>query len=740
MRKKSGMWILLVSLLLLLMASCNSSVKTDMSFTETFFGERSIACTLDGSLGQDKIVSIEEIIKENCPPELTYAVADTQGKRVATFTLAFASEAEYRKKVEALIGRAPQIALRRTNTVFCQGVSYREDFTSQDLLLWFDKAAMQKNLVQEGQSIWTLEKPVLTFDGKRHTSATDNMEVVDMVSHPVDKIVVETVLKADGRFQRSMGIHIPKKTVDALGDALTAYLATLSDEKPVTTATGIQFSVSVTAATPEELLEKTVAVLDADNSTLSYEKDSDASTRFIDQNVWNESLDFSAFLSQDGKDYVNYAFSVEESEAFVNAKILRSGEWVSAPDFEPAKGFVQQGETDAVNVQFVVRHQQLAVTGVFIETNRVAGGSWSRDIIVRFDKDKASNGPEKLKSYIEERGVGSVETHTDKENNPITNIHLDGALPQLSQQMKTLFGEGNSLEGADDRLFFLPQHSAKWTENIDMSSFLGDIGYDDRVEYTLDGKSSSADVQIKTLTDADGDQAEKKGRQYVESISFPAGEPVQLTVSVAVINPMGLVMVGMLALVLILILVCLFIRISSRYAKPDKAQKKLPAFAGKETTEISTVQQANAPYTAVPLFANVDPNAATKTILLEGDVPQEEIKMKKKRGKRDQYANAKGILAGTAIEPKKKSQSTKQYLKEEKREAAERVTATALTPATNCMHCGEPLRLDAKFCIRCGKSTQTVTSAEAEQICPVCHHAVDPKYSFCNTCGTRIRP
>ncbi len=734
MRKKHVIWISLASLLFLLfMTSCTSSVDTDLSFTDSFEGKRVITCTLDKSLGEDKLRTIEALIADNCPPELGYTLSDAQGMRSAVFTLAFTSEEVYAQKTAAILGRTPDIALRRMDTIFCKGVSYREDFTSGDLLAWLQRAVEQQGIVQAGQSIWTLSKPTLTFGGMQYTSKTDKLEVADVTEHPVGEIEVLTTIRADGSFFRQIIVVFPQKTADALGQSLDDYMERLSFDMDSTLISGgeKEYMMRIEASNSDQLLAETRTALDSDKSTLAYEKDVDNSTSFVDQSVWAEQLDFSAFLTGSGKVPVTYKLSAEQPSTLVSAKILQGEEYVDAPGFEPI-GFTQQGETDLVDVRLVVRRQALLVHGVSIETNR--NGVWGRSVIVQFEQGSGEQEAGQLKEYVEGLGIETVTVRTDKENYPLTEIQLKGGtLSDLEEGMKTLFGEGCSLQGSENRLFISPVHTAQWTEVIDTKEFLGEIGYTGPVYYFLDAKGQVA-VRIDQTTETEGSEENAQEEKEVTK-SFLPGEAVKISVNVSAVNPVGLVIIGVLALALIVLLIQTFIRTSRKYL--EKKSEKPGGGEGK----VPSPEEEPAP---VYNFVDVDPDAVTKTIQLEEaeSAEQWQAEKVKKKQRYDPYAQAREVLSGTHYGPPEKSRPVRQEAKAQepaRDEPSERHERTAL-----CEHCGKQLRQKARFCTHCGKAvTQEETPAPSPagtQECSVCGHRVLSQYAFCNKCGHKTKP
>ena len=758
MKKRVIVVLLSAVLMSLLLSGCVSTVRTTLEISGDFSGQRTMVCTLDGGVGDSQMDTVEGLIVKHCPSALSYKMEKTGGKNTAAFTLDFSSREDYEKKLEVLLGRAPAVNLRRSDTIFCRGFAYSEDFTSKELLAWFDKAAVEAGIIQEGQALWSLEKPSLTLDGKTYVSRSDTLEAAETVSHPVEKIVVNTTLKSSGLFERTITVTIPKGTVDALGGSLDGYLKSLNPEGTLTeTKSGKQFVIRIPETTAAELGSKTAVALDSGNGTLQYEPDGSSSTRFVEEMILTESLDFSAFLNEAGKVTVSYVFSSEAPYDFVSAKTKSAGEWTEAAGFDPNLGYSQQGETGGLEVQLTFR-KQFSLTDIFIQTSKGRNQKYERILTFVFDPAKGLNGPQLLQSYLQEKEIRKTELSANEEGRHIVTAIFDGGSGEISAAMNRLFGEGNNITYALRGGFFAFVRSAEWTETLDMREFLKSAGYTGSVKYTL--SSDFSDGNRAEATVGAGEPVWEMVRGEYNT-AFHADTTIRLSFTESKTNVILLVIVAVLSLLALLSLLNLIAKLIQKagekepgsYPKADR-----PPFPTEEEPYFDPLEPViHAEYTAV------DTEAETATIEIGKKKPEEENaegERPVRRKKKNQYANAKEILTENGgFGSSRDGQSVKKHIKQEKKRSAQsdaeipaevspepsseppkkadpkRAEPPAAAERT-CESCGSPLRKDAAFCTRCGGKTEMRGSDV--KTCPVCGSTAEGDFSFCNKCGNKL--
>ena len=753
--KKRVIFVLLSAfLMILLLTGCVSTVRTTLEISGDFSGQRTMVCTLDGSAGDAQLDAVKRLIAEHCPSVLSYKTEKDGGKNIAVFTLAFSTREDYVQKLEVLLGRAPDVNLQRSDAIFCRGFSYREDFTSKELLGWFDKAAVEAGMIQEGQTLWSLEKPSLTLDGKTYTSRSDTLDITEMASHPVDKIVVNTTLKSSGLFERTITISIPKRTADALGASLDSYLKTLNPEGTLTdTGGGKQFVLRIPEATAEELGRKTVAALDSESCAVQYGSDESASTRFLEESVLTETLDFSAFLNEAGKVNISYVFSSEAPYDFVGAKTKNAGEWTEEPGFDPNLGYSRQEEAGSLEVQLAFR-KQFSLTDIMVYTSKGAGNQYERTITFVFDPAKGLNGPQLLQAYLQEKEIRKTELSTNGDGDHTVTAVFGGGIGELSATMNRLFGEGNGLTEAPGDSFFAFVRSVEWGETLDLREFLRSAGYTGTVSYIL--SSDFSDISQAKLFTGDSDEPVEERVKGEYNISFDADTAIRLFFSGSKTNVALLVIVAVLSLLLLLSVLNLIAKLTKKAVK--KRPDSLPVddrifFPPEEVEAFDPPEPQWEPEDEPTEYSAVDTEADTATIELWNKKPEPENAEKERpmrRKKKDQYANAKEILteSGRFASPRQ-GESVKKHIKEEKKRSAQfranlpdeapkkPAEATAAATGTPCESCGRPLRKDAVFCTHCGEKTGT--QVPEGKTCPVCGSKTEGDFSFCNKCGNKMK-
>ena len=191
MKNKWGSVIRKLGLFLLcfLMAACSIDMDTQLDLKDDQSGQRIITISVDKDAiedyGTDELEKIEQVIADYKPDSLEYKKdTDDDGNVQYVFTLAFSSLDDYRSKVAELIGREPVIELSEPDTVFSKGVSFKEDFSSNDLTLWF-REGLEKEGIENDITGNFVEETTMIYKGEEYDSGSYiNVNDVEVNPYP----------------------------------------------------------------------------------------------------------------------------------------------------------------------------------------------------------------------------------------------------------------------------------------------------------------------------------------------------------------------------------------------------------------------------------------------------------------------------------------------------------------------------------------------------------------------------
>lgn len=195
--------------------------------------QESMSCTFSSSdfsrffQGSEK--DLDQVIKDSCPSQLEYKKSTKDGQKIYTFVLTFSSLKDYKQKTEAILNFAPEITYQYGDSPFVQGLIYKENFSSKDLMAWLYTALYEKKYVdkQSVDDLWNLKKTTISFMGKTYETE-DKISINEMRYAELSSIKINTDIDKNGQLSRKIAFYIPKETLDQNSGKIQSYFA---DEK-----------------------------------------------------------------------------------------------------------------------------------------------------------------------------------------------------------------------------------------------------------------------------------------------------------------------------------------------------------------------------------------------------------------------------------------------------------------------------------------------------------------------------
>lgn len=310
MKKKVFLFGMLLSLLLL--SGCGVNLSSKVKLNKDFSGTRTMSCTFSSRDFQTYFNGSKEdlnkLIKDSCPDALTYTSSSDGGNETYTFYLRFSSLDDYKKKVSDLLNFSPKITYEYGDSPFVNGLIYKENFSSKDLMTWLYTALYEEKYIDKDSSsdLWDLKTTQISFLGKTYETK-DKINIDEMTYVPLSSIDIDTTTKNSGKLARTIKFNIPQKTLDQNSGKIRSYFAG-NDITWENTSDGKTLCVSFDANNFSDLAQKTRAVLHSKNSFGTYHSTCSKGNPFKLKINYKESLDVSNFLSQKGSIPVTYTF------------------------------------------------------------------------------------------------------------------------------------------------------------------------------------------------------------------------------------------------------------------------------------------------------------------------------------------------------------------------------------------------------------------------------------------------
>ncbi|MEE0928820.1 MAG: hypothetical protein UIG59_06480 [Acutalibacteraceae bacterium] len=310
-------------LMVFVMAGCGATVSTDMTVDKDFNGSRVITLEISSDdLGDvdGGITGLETVITENIPDGMSYTISDaTDGKNIV-FTIEFKGLTDYRNKVNAIINAGiteeekaqgdaltPEITYERHDSYFKKGVKFEENFDSVDLLDWFREGLRKAAIISESESNWYENGDhFITIEGVQHEVYGD-FEVDTQEKNCIDDCEISTQLLLDNTIIRTIEFSAYKDTIDSLAAAgckLEDYLKNLATDgieftSKTDESSNAVYTFVITAANPQELVEKTNKVLQSKTNVFSFESVLDKENIGMAKVTVSELVDASFYVDYD---------------------------------------------------------------------------------------------------------------------------------------------------------------------------------------------------------------------------------------------------------------------------------------------------------------------------------------------------------------------------------------------------------------------------------------------------------
>ncbi|MBE5833667.1 MAG: hypothetical protein E7309_03415 [Butyrivibrio sp.] len=219
----------------LILTGCGGKLETDLTVNEDLSGTRHMALSVDMSENSQYIngdaENITATIEQNCPEEITFSSDNTDDVVTLNFDINFTSLEDYQTKVESLIEDSEYydnlITYVAPNSVFAKGVSYEEEFTSQELLSWFENLMVDAGYVDSSNRSYIFNESSTNYNiiGSEGTASYGSISLNNIEFLPITGIDFITDVNTDGTYNRTIVLKIPQSTMDSNGDEIKAFMS-----------------------------------------------------------------------------------------------------------------------------------------------------------------------------------------------------------------------------------------------------------------------------------------------------------------------------------------------------------------------------------------------------------------------------------------------------------------------------------------------------------------------------------
>lgn len=225
-RPRRRWFAIAAALMMFLLAGCGGTVDTVLTIDASGKGVRTMTVQAKKSDIKEYVPkgvpAIEASLKKHLPAELKYTGVKAVGEQqVFTFALEFSSIEDYSAKVGKLVSLgtgspfAPEIKFEAPTSLFRNGLSLRENFTSAQLMAWAKNGLADDKVFKDTSNADSFSidngTAVVKFD-KQTYETSSTISVDKIVDNGISSAAMQTTLKPDGTIDRVVTLALNNKS------------------------------------------------------------------------------------------------------------------------------------------------------------------------------------------------------------------------------------------------------------------------------------------------------------------------------------------------------------------------------------------------------------------------------------------------------------------------------------------------------------------------------------------------
>lgn len=424
--RKIGL-ILMTILVAAFLAACSagSTVETTLTINDDLSGTRVMELVIDDEVFDENftgtIEELSETITETCPAELAWVYDDSTGERIYTFTLEFSSVADYKTKVDTIIGEGSdvEITIAEVDSVWASGIKIKESFSSSELLQWLEDAVVEKGFVDasDASNVFSLGGNMVEFKGSTY-STSDYIDCDEMEYVSINSINMFTDMKAIDCYSKKIELSIPASSMKLKGNEIKSWLQERVPEGAeanwVEDGSDSVFTVSKADMTTEELTVFLNEYFDTDACTVEQNKVTDNMSPFSFNIELVESIDFSNYALGDKLYQTTVNYVVKGENGYVGGMYLSDLAYYDEDDtiggeFEGYRYGDSDYYGDTTREYTAYFQKVYRVSDISIESKIGLFGGLSREIQFTLDGEPTKEEKQEMMDNIEALGVAYYE-------------------------------------------------------------------------------------------------------------------------------------------------------------------------------------------------------------------------------------------------------------------------------------------------------------------------------------------
>lgn len=498
MKLSKKILVLLFLIGTLFLTACGIEVSTDMNLEEGFQGKRVISCFVStqdmNTYFKGDITKIDSMLENSCPGCFTYSKEETAEGTTFIFELPFHNLEEYEAAVSSVLNFSPEITYTHTDSIFSKQLELKENFSSVDLLRWFEILLTEEYSIKENQleSLWDVKDTSVIWQDETLDSESENITVSYSKQVDFQGIEIYTTETDQRSFERKICFKIPETTLDTEVLHLQKTFEELTPKDAsgqwINTKSGKNYEIVFESSSFAALSEMTSEILMTDTQNAT-ETSTFTDYHFLQYDlVRMEELDFSHFLcTKDGEVPIKYYYKpnrmTETNVVKIQKEINNSFTNQTTED-----GFYElyNGSCSTLIVGYYGT-MTVPVNSYQVTTSLKRNNKFERTFLFELENILTKEESKQLQSFFKKNNTSNLNiSFEEKDGQCLLTVKQNGTKDNLNYSSRLLFGsENNAVSCKETGSILMPTRDIAITEEIDLSAFLGEYNKNINGEYTF---------------------------------------------------------------------------------------------------------------------------------------------------------------------------------------------------------------------------------------------------------------
>lgn len=581
------------------LSSCNKKEKetVDLQTTlsvqgknDTISGKRTMVLTFPESVispGSEADTNLAKVIQKYKPDSMNYSRTTVDGKIQYTLEIPFKSHLAYYENTSDAMGEHTPSSISHPDTIMTKGWRIKEEFQSIDLIQgWLSEGIKKEDF--GGLDFDIVEsKTFVSLDNKiEETSPV--IQYNELHGNPIEKIRIKTTkTSADSdrtstHLTRSFVFTITKDTYDSDPENIEKYFLSRTESASSVTwplndeLQAYEFTFVYDDCSPEKLETCTKNLLASNYGDLQYVSNSEGSTVLAKQNLFNETLDFSNYITHNSNPVpIEYIYSIEENTELSSCQISENDIWKPAETLDEDRYGTKCAikYADTILKLRINDGTQYQANSINIESIPLSGDELEKNITFRFDLNKGGKeASEYVESFLKKRY--DVVSYNEGEER-LSKVTISGSTESLSDMLSDILSikdpnqrsRKNSMTFSHENQPMTLRTMNHYTDKIDLSALLIGVNKDVTVNYSV--KTQSGDI-IKSFSykssssDDSGDSDLSVDDDHTAWLRNIKGSVITVSFDITTPNEKDIVFFSVISVIMVLIAAAMMFWLSKK--------------------------------------------------------------------------------------------------------------------------------------------------------------------------------